>query len=65
MKLLAVACLSTFTISTAMGVFAARFISATLPVLLSTLLAFNRPVREFMLMAYTFYMFLQWLYWFQ
>jgi hypothetical protein len=62
-NLLAVACLSAFVFSTLIGVFGARFISATMPLLLCATLAFGRPLRELAVLAYLFFMALQWIYW--
>ncbi|MFS0756796.1 hypothetical protein ABC383_19125 [Noviherbaspirillum sp. 1P10PC] len=63
-NLLSVACLATFTFATLMGVFAARFISALFPMLMSLMLTLGRPVREVMLLMYLVYLGLQWHYWF-
>lgn len=63
MNLLAVACLSTFVFSTLLGVFAARFLSATMPALLGAMLGMGRPVREMVVLAYLLFMALQWIYW--
>ena len=63
-NLLSVACLATFTFATLMGVFAARFISALFPMLISLMLTLGRPVREVVLLMYVLYLGLQWHYWF-
>lgn len=63
MNLLAVACLSTFVFATVLGVFAARFLSATMPALLGAMLTMGRPVRELAVLAYLLFMVLQWNYW--
>lgn len=63
-NLLSVACLATFTFATLMGVFAARFVSATFPMLVSALLSLGRPVKDVVLLMYLLYLALQWHYWF-
>lgn len=63
MNLLAVACLSTFVFATLLGVFAARFLSATMPALLGAMLSMGRPIRELAVLAYLLFMVLQWTYW--
>ncbi|MFL6717197.1 MAG: hypothetical protein ACJ8G3_12640 [Burkholderiaceae bacterium] len=63
-NLLSVACLATFTFATLMGVFAARFVSATFPMLVSALLSLGRPVKDAVLLMYLLYLALQWQYWF-
>lgn len=63
MNRLAVACLSTFVFATLLGVFAARFLSATMPALLGAMLNMGRPVRELAVLAYLLFMVLQWTYW--
>jgi hypothetical protein len=63
MNVLAVTCLSTFVFATFLGVFAARFISATMPALLSAMLTMDRPVRELAVLAYLLFLVLQWTYW--
>ncbi|MFL6716691.1 MAG: hypothetical protein ACJ8G3_10055 [Burkholderiaceae bacterium] len=63
-NLLSVACLATFTFATLMGVFAARFISALFPMLISLMLTLGRPVREPVVLMYLLYLGLQWHYWF-
>ena len=63
-NLLSVACLATFTFATFMNVFAARFISATFPMLLSAMLSLGHPVKEGVVLMYLMFLTLQWYYWF-
>lgn len=63
-NLLSVACLATFTFATFMDVFAVRFISATIPMLISAMLSLGRPVKEGVVLMYLVYLALQWHYWF-
>lgn len=63
MNLLAISCLSTVVSATFLGVFAARFISATIPALFNAMLTMGRPVRELVVLAYLLFLVLQWTYW--
>jgi hypothetical protein len=62
-NLFSIACISTFVFSTIMGVYATRFISATFPLLISSLLSIARPMREIVILAYLFHAGLRWDYW--
>ena len=63
--LFSVACIATFVFTTLLGVYGARFVAATYPVLMSAVLDFRSPTREMAVLAFLFYTALQWHYWFQ
>lgn len=64
-NLFSVACIATFVFTTLLGVYGARFIAATYPVLMSSMLSFGRPAREIAILAFFLYAGLQWHYWLQ
>ena len=63
--LLAIASISTFVSATFLGVFGARFISATYPLIISSMLSLGWRTRQIVVLVFFFYTAIQWYYWFQ